>query len=798
MRILDTIRNKVIPMWTKKSKSGSFVVQKQWIDSSRLTDDLYDELYERNGISHKLVNRLADDRFDKWYNPQTDNEELKSQVNLLNSDKQEGLKIRNTFKKARKFALRHGYSVVFLEYEDQAESLEEPVKNPRRIIKLGNIMKTEITKIELNKDPNSLDFGEIEFYVLNSKIFGDINGTEIKIHVSRTIHVVNGDGKDPDGVSMFKSMYNWINMFDDMAWSMGQSYFRYGSGFPVLTVKGWSALPDDVKDDYQNQWKNVTSMTGWVGGGGDTVEFKGVAGRALSPKEYMDAGFTLISSSGDLPFALLAGVNAGAVTGSETNLKDYYSDVSSKQTLEEQPLLEQMYAKLIETGQLQSDEFIIEWNSLFVHTDKEKAEISKLNAEAQAVYFRTGIVPKEVADDLENGDLVEVESRGQPTSPFDIQDYLSKKESSKIPLTPESQHSGGYTDKRKIIKRDKKLVSKFSEPEFVKMEDSYLKELVRIFKLMEIATLQIVKGFNADKKDALNEKDFKKMQTSIDAVFAANKPLFKPIVDTNIKKGLEEGILSSEKELNLNIPVPKNKINGKLNVIENEHLKVVDTLADDIAKDISTKLGIISLNPVEGFKAIEQQIKDSFSSKTAQLKMGVGNEFNSALNQGNLLGYEDSGVVVGKEWVAFIDSNTTNTCVTLNGEVVEIGKSFSSGDYAPPAMDPPHPCRSSLRAVKAEEFELLDQNQEDIDHLHKSADNQIDLALKKKEIDVLQQKEQLIRELSADLNKDQAYNCECIKCGFAVSSDKHCKDIKCSKCGGQMRRKERPGPGTGS
>lgn len=39
------------------------------------------------------------------------------------------------------------------------------------------------------------------------------------------------------------------------------------------------------------------------------------------------------------------------------------------------------------------------------------------------------------------------------------------------------------------------------------------------------------------------------------------------------------------------------------------------------------------------------------------------------------------------------------------------------------------------------------------------------------------------------------FNCECIKCGHKQSSDKHCKDLKCSECGGTMRRIERPGKG---
>lgn len=46
-----------------------------------------------------------------------------------------------------------------------------------------------------------------------------------------------------------------------------------------------------------------------------------------------------------------------------------------------------------------------------------------------------------------------------------------------------------------------------------------------------------------------------------------------------------------------------------------------------------------------------------------------------------------------------------------------------------------------------------------------------------------------------DKGKGGKYNCTCIECGHALSSDEHCANIKCPKCGGQMRRAERPGPG---
>jgi len=37
-----------------------------------------------------------------------------------------------------------------------------------------------------------------------------------------------------------------------------------------------------------------------------------------------------------------------------------------------------------------------------------------------------------------------------------------------------------------------------------------------------------------------------------------------------------------------------------------------------------------------------------------------------------------------------------------------------------------------------------------------------------------------------------SYDCECLKCGYTTSSEEHCKDIKCPKCGGEMRREDRP------
>lgn len=53
----------------------------------------------------------------------------------------------------------------------------------------------------------------------------------------------------------------------------------------------------------------------------------------------------------------------------------------------------------------------------------------------------------------------------------------------------------------------------------------------------------------------------------------------------------------------------------------------------------------------------------------------------------------------------------------------------------------------------------------------------------------------IFAELAIEEIEEASYECECLKCGKVITSEKHCKDIKCPECGGEMRRKDRPGKG---
>jgi len=50
-------------------------------------------------------------------------------------------------------------------------------------------------------------------------------------------------------------------------------------------------------------------------------------------------------------------------------------------------------------------------------------------------------------------------------------------------------------------------------------------------------------------------------------------------------------------------------------------------------------------------------------------------------------------------------------------------------------------------------------------------------------------------EGKTEAQSDGPFDCECLDCGYQMRSEKHCRDIRCPQCGGDMRRVERPGPG---
>jgi len=128
----------------------------------------------------------------------------------------------------------------------------------------------------------------------------------------------------------------------------------------------------------------------------------------------------------------------------------------------------------------------------------------------------------------------------------------------------------------------------------------------------------------------------------------------------------------------------------------------------------------------------------------------TGKDTREEIRRGDISGCSFSFTVEEEDWKHFKDKPSDRT-------IVKVGRLFDVGPVTYPAYPDTTVAARSLEENKKQNTENGDQNPEEL--------------------------------------RAKKYNCECIECGHTLKTDKHCKDIKCSECGGKMRRKERPGPG---
>ena len=110
---------------------------------------------------------------------------------------------------------------------------------------------------------------------------------------------------------------------------------------------------------------------------------------------------------------------------------------------------------------------------------------------------------------------------------------------------------------------------------------------------------------------------------------------------------------------------------------------------DNLAKAIKNEV-IVGLNKGINYRTMSQNIAKKFDTSYKNAERLVRTETAHIQNQATLMGYKDSGVVK-YEFLAVLDSRTSHTCASLNGEVFKTENAMEGENYPPM-----HPnCRST-------------------------------------------------------------------------------------------------------
>lgn len=132
---------------------------------------------------------------------------------------------------------------------------------------------------------------------------------------------------------------------------------------------------------------------------------------------------------------------------------------------------------------------------------------------------------------------------------------------------------------------------------------------------------------------------------------------------------------------------------------------------ESLAKTIKSEL-LVGLNQGINYKIMSKRIADKFETSKKNAERLVRTEINYIHNQATADSYKDTGIEK-YQFLATLDSRTSQTCASLNGEIFEV-KNITIGINYPPM----HPrCRSttipiidyaSLANIKEDDFEEKD------------------------------------------------------------------------------------------
>ena len=339
-----------------------------------VTDDQILYLLRRDELAFKTAMKWAGACFNKWLTVQSDIPAVKEAIEA----RFEALCVRDIFKQGYLLSKTRGYCLIALGFKDGSESAMEEPESVSDLVYLHAIPRSAVHEIHIDKDPSSETYGEITAYTLY--IPTESASTQVKFPASRFIHWKNPFvDDDPEGISMFVPLFDKYSVKKNLDFAMGQVPKTMARPIPML------GCPDDADqeevDAAELSFKQFTTSSQYIYPLGYKPELM-ATNIALNPEPYTDYVLGTIAAGSVGSKVALLGVEAGAVTGSEVNMQEWYSAVSDDQRNYIEPRLRELVLVMQKWKLIPEGDFWFEWEALFEMDDNEKADVALKNAQA--------------------------------------------------------------------------------------------------------------------------------------------------------------------------------------------------------------------------------------------------------------------------------------------------------------------------------------------------------------------------------------------------------------------------------
>jgi hypothetical protein len=373
----------------------------------------------RTSMAKTIVDKPVDDAFKNGYEIKEDEDSSRSITTLLKD-----IGWEEHYKRVKKKARRDGFALSYFVLDDSSETVgEDPMADSvavESIKKLETITLDDLaryktshgaipagteadplegldhdeyeirpTGIVMDTDATSATYKEPLGYLIGPPDWIDESNTldSVKFyHRNRFIHhtvndVVDGD-LDQDALGQWEgdselvSIYHILRGLKKGNWSIMQTVFRYAA--KMYHVE----LPEDAnEEDWDNANDNMVNLNAkseLITPAGYEIQDFATDGQ-LQPREYFDVLFEQVCASTEMTKSVLFGTQSGTVSGSETDIKNYFNQVERVRQVD---YVEDMqnYAshaiKLVDnrTNEGYDLDFDVEWGPLFKLSELDNTE----------------------------------------------------------------------------------------------------------------------------------------------------------------------------------------------------------------------------------------------------------------------------------------------------------------------------------------------------------------------------------------------------------------------------------------
>lgn len=364
--------------------------------------------YRSNWIARKVVDIPALDATREWRTWQAE----KDQIEKLEAEERRlGLQLK-TMQALIRARLYGGAALIIGDGGNAAEPLRPETINRGGLKYLHVVNRWEMGSTQIVRDILSPWYGRPEFYQVNSETSGTVT-----VHASRVVRFLGNDLPDvnlsPDGWGDSVLMAADAAIKEAIATNANMAQLAFEAKVDVIKIP--RMMESLATASYRDRLIERFTLANSAKSIANTLMLD--SEEEWDQKQLNFAGLPdvirvyllIMTAAADIPATRFLGQSpAGFSATGESDTRNYYDRIKSDQMMHITPAMSVLDEVLIRSALGdRPEEIYYEWASLWQMSDKEKAEIAKLKADAFAIDVQAGLIADEALRKGRENQLIE-------------------------------------------------------------------------------------------------------------------------------------------------------------------------------------------------------------------------------------------------------------------------------------------------------------------------------------------------------------------------------------------------------